>query len=244
MPTYTYTDLKLVGEEFHRLQEERKSSANRLRTAGAGTFAAEILRESVAAFEGWEKQLSKHMQAIAREVFPPRLLQWQEESKGIGLHLLARLLGELGDPITAHPKWWEGEGKERHLVEGQPFVRTPQQWFRYAGYGDPNDRRRKGMTKEEVGKAGRPLAKALLRELVKSIMKHSSPQYRPVYDHWKAVYATRQNEKGEDWTLIHQHNAAMRKVARAMLMDIWLTAQGLEPTYGTSHQPGKYRTRA
>ena len=49
--------------------------------------------------------------------------------------------------------------------------------------------------------------------------KARSP-YGPVYDEARATYEAR-----EEWTPLHRHNAALRKVGKEILRDLWLVAR-------------------
>lgn len=246
----TYTDLRFLGKQYEEITKLRTATSNRLKHLELHTEAGEVLDATLDELTERREIVSKHMIKLMNEICHPRLLKWQEETKGIGAHLLARFLSEVGDPIVALPQWWEGESKERHLVSGEPYKRTPQQFFRYSGYGDPKDKRRKGQTAEEAELGGRPMAKSLMHELAEGCIKldgkpdkngkaRALSPYRWIYDHYRTVYATR-----EGWTPLHQSNAAWRKVKRAILLDIWLTAQGLDPVYGHGNQPGKFSGQA
>jgi hypothetical protein len=241
-----YEDLRSLGVQLKDTLKLRIQTNNRISHLAGRLEIVDVLRENVDQFTAQEAMLSKMLVEELKRAAHPRLLRWQLESKGIGEHLLARLLGEVGDPAIADPQWWEGTGENRTLMHGEPYARTPQQFFRYCGYGDPNDKRRKGMSVEEAEDLGRPLAKSILRLMAESCLKaksrttdkYTSP-YRWVYDHYRVAYKTR-----EGWTPKHQHNAALRKVARAIMFDLWLTSQGKEPLYGHGHNPGKLSGKA
>jgi len=236
MTLVTYEDVASIGKQYFQIQQTRIAANNRLKHLPEYSLAREYVESTIEKLKAEESYLSGALTKLFQEIAPPKVLVWQQNTKGIGIHLLARLVADVGDPVTATPHWFEGTGAERQLMSGEPYVRTPQQLFRFCGYGAPEDKRRKGMPAEDIGKIGRPIAKSVTRLLVESCMKAGSSPYRPVYDAARAKYATR-----EGWTLKHQHNSALRKMARALLLDLWLTAQGLDPIYGQGHQPGKYR---
>lgn len=232
----TYQDLGAIGKQYFQIQKTRIAASNRLKHLPEGSLAREYVEATIATLKEQEKYLSIALQKMFGTVAHPKVLAWQQAAKGIGLHLLARLIADIGDPVTATPHWYEGTGADRKLMTGEPYRRTPQQIFRYAGYGDPKDKRARGMDAADIGGLGRPIAKSVTRLLVESCMKAGDSQYRVVYDAARKKYATR-----EGWSLKHQHNAALRKMARALLLDLWLTSNGHDPIYGRGHQPGKYR---
>lgn len=236
MTLVTYKDLGAVGKQYFQVQKTRITASNRLKHLPEGSLAREYVESTIEKLRAEESYLSAGLVKMFQDLAPPKVLAWQQETKGIGVHLLARLIADIGDPITATPHWFEGTGADRVLMSGEPYKRTPQQLFRFAGYGDPKDKRRKGMDAADIGAIGRPIAKSVTRLLVESCMKAGGSQYRPVYDAARQKYADR-----EGWTLKHQHNAALRKMARALLLDLWLTSQGMDPVYGRGHQPGKFR---
>jgi hypothetical protein len=47
--------------------------------------------------------------------------------------------------------------------------------------------------------------------------------YRDVYDQARTLYATR-----DGWSLMHQHNAALRKVSKEVLKDLWLVSRAAQ----------------
>lgn len=63
---------------------------------------------------------------------------------------------------------------------------------------------------------------AIQQAAPRSLSRRRSP-YRDIYDHARTVYSTR-----EDWTLMHQHNAALRKVGKEFLRDLWLVSREVE----------------
>jgi hypothetical protein len=139
-------------------------------------------------------------------------------------------------------------GTDRHLVAEPPFERSLRQWYSYCGYGDPARKRRKGMTAEDAMALGNPRAKMLLHLLAEAAMKCRPPEvspeaivraaptplaqpenvsvakpppagrfrYRRIYDEGRARYTDH-----DDWTAGHQHNAALRLIAKAILRDLW-----------------------
>jgi hypothetical protein len=103
------------------------------------------------------------------------------------------------------------------------------------------------MTATEVSAYGKPLARVILYLMAESAMKctgnrqvsedsssdisnlleqtasglRRSP-YRDAYDFARLVYSER------DWTPAHQHNAALRKVAKEIIKDMWIVCDVAE----------------
>ncbi len=187
--------------------------------------------------------LTKHLESIAG----PRLRVFLD-TPGIGLKLMARLLGEIGHPVIAFPAHWEetenptGDEPKRTIVEDEPFERTPGQLWQYTGHGKA-ERRRKGMDQAELFRLGNPQAKMLTYltavgcmkmlggEDKNGVMRPRSP-YRNVYEEAKARYEiTRpdpekgEKESAERWTKGHRHNAALRIVGKEILRDLWVACK-------------------
>ena len=186
-----------------------------------------------------EKQYLKNLTSAMRELAGPHMQAFLA-TPGIGDKLASRLLGEIGHPVIAFPKHWEerpdAKGTDadpkRVLIEDEPFERMVSQRWTYCGYGDPANRRRQGMTQEEALACGSPRAKSLVYLLSvgcmkmvggedkNGVVKPRSP-YRNVYEEAKAHYETARPE----WSLIHRHNAALRKVSKEILKDLWIAAK-------------------
>jgi hypothetical protein len=171
-----YMDLRIAAEMLEDAQKTRISQENRVHseTVGARRYEAILRRASET-----EKELSKILVALYREVAPPGVVAWQEVTPGVGAHLLARLLGHLGDPVRAQPKAWaeKEDGKhgdkdnpKRALVHNEPFERTVGQLWQYCGHGGAG-RRRKGMTQDEALALGNPRCKMLTHLISEGIVK-------------------------------------------------------------------------
>jgi hypothetical protein len=251
-----------------------------------------------------------------RKVAPPGVRDWQAYHFGIGEHLVARLLGQIGHPRIATPYAWMAEppaghvcnplrcGADKHLVALPMFERTVSQLRAYTGWGDASLRRVKGMSQQDAFRLGRTRAKSIVWNLAVATMKSGkvardnlsegagtatqpvspsplpspspdetgvlaqsvnrasrqgpSPQvavippqpdaqalpgeateantgtqpvgtaprwhYRNVYDEARALYADRLDVNQDPWTPGHQHAAAIRKVAKEILRDLWIAS--------------------
>jgi hypothetical protein len=118
-----------------------------------------------------EHQLGLAMVRCYRRVVDQNIRTWQQDTTGIGEHLLARLLGTIGHPRHATPYHWEGQGPERVLIADPPFERNVAKLWAYCGHGDPDRKRRKGMTAEDGAALGNPRAKMLVHLLAEAAMK-------------------------------------------------------------------------
>lgn len=234
--TSPYQDLRIWSEMLQDAMQARISGTNRIERGGAhpDLFAAHI-----AELEKAEHNCGLHLVRTYRKTVDPSVRTWQVESPGIGEHLLARLLGIIGRPCLATPYHWEGVGKHtRRLVADEPYSRSISQLWSYCGVGDPDRKRRKGQTVEEAMACGIPLAKSVLYLLATSCVKVNKGYYREVYDKARTQYADRVHKAecpacgpkgkpakvGSNWSLSHQHAAALRKVSKEILRDLWVAA--------------------
>jgi len=212
-----WLELRIWSEMFHDAQQQRIAAVNRAERGGVdpGVYAGFINR-----LEDAEHACKLELVRCYRRTVPASVRQWQKDSPGIGEHLLARLLGHLGHPVHAEPHRWEGTGADRVLVPLEGFDRTVSQLWSYCGHGDATRKRRKGMTAEEAFALGNPKCKMLVWNLAVACVKQKpGTVYRDVYDAARKEYATR------DWTNGHQHAAAVRKVGKEILRDLWTAAK-------------------
>lgn len=241
--TNQYREVRVVARQFHDAQKSRIRATNRYRAATArdehiDPSFVEPIRLMGEVEEMYKKILRNHY----RKVVDSRIKKWVEDTNGIGEHLLARLLGEIGDPGIAYPAHWEKsddpevEGK-RVLVFEEPFGRGVRELWSYCGFGDPERKRKKGMTQDDALGLGNPVAKMLAHEMAKAcILQNGAPDkngrprarspYRDYYEQVKEKYSTK------DWTPKHIQNCAERLVAKAILKDLWRVVHGQEPAFG------------
>jgi hypothetical protein len=153
------------------------------------------------------------------------LAEWTETVQGLksgmAVGTLVAYLG--GDVLTAYPHHWAGTGEQRVLVADPSYQRTLAQLWAYCGVGDPALRRRKNMSSEETAAGGNQRAKKQLHIIAGSFLKSNNPRYRKVYDKAKRKYARR-----KDWSLGHAHNAALRRVKKEFLRDLYRAAQQVQ----------------
>lgn len=212
-----WVGLRILAEQYEDAQKARIACENRLRRAPVhGNDYQPQLDAMRTAETVWKKALRTQY----RTGVPDNIREWQKDTVGIGEHLLARLLGTIGHPVHTVRHHWEGTGDNRTLHADGPHDRRVSDLWQYCGHGDPNRRRRKGQTPDEAAASGNPRAKMLTRLLAEACMKQRRSPYRRVYDDARELYATR-----EGWTPLHQHNAALRKVGKEILRDLWQASQ-------------------
>ena len=228
---FPYLRLRVLSEMYWDAQDYRKANANRQRSETVVDMP-EVL-EADRLVRSAEDQLSKAMVRELRAVAPQSILDWRSDSPGVGEHLLARLLGAIGEPYYATPAHWEGKGRgERKLVWDQPFIRNIDKLWAYCGVGDPSRKRRKGMSAEDGAALGNPRAKVILRLIAESCTKQVGSRYEIVYRKAREDYESRvhteacpqckgSSQPGQPWKAGHQHAAALRKVAKEVLRDLW-----------------------
>lgn len=215
MTTEDRKALRIAAEQFEDAQKARIAASHR---AERGGVDADTYQEAIEVQRLAEKQYAKLLRNTYRRVAPAGVIDWQKEVMPYGAHLVARLLGAIGHPRVAYPHHWEGEGENRVLVEDQPYERMLSQLWAYCGHGDPQRKRRQGMSPEEAFALGNPTAKMLTHLLAESRMKARCERYRPVYDREKARWADRDVSDG------HRHNHALRITGKEILRDLFEAA--------------------
>jgi len=232
-----YRELRIWSEMYQDSMQTRIAGVNRVERGPVGKdLYVKYLKE----LEEAEHHCGLELVRAYRKNVSVSVRDWQKQSPGIGEHLLARLLGIIGHPCHATPYHWEGVGKDsRRLVADEPYDRSISQLWSYCGVGDPERKRRKGQTVEEAMACGIPLAKSVLYLLAQSCVKVNRGPYREHYDKAREVYAERLHKSdcpacgpkgkpakvGTPWSPAHQHAAALRKVSKEILRDLWIAAK-------------------
>lgn len=139
-------------------------------------------------------------EGLAGEQFDAHIEKLRETADacglGLGEHLVARLLGHLGDPVVATPHRWEGDGEKRQLLADDPFERNVAKLWAYCGHGDPARKKTKGMTKEEAFGLGSPACKMIVHLLAEACVRakaHETTRY-DLPPEVKAPYAKKVSE--------------------------------------------------
>lgn len=159
---------------------------------------------------------------------------WAEAQKGVGPKTSARLLAAIGDPYV-------------NLQTGE--TRTVSQLWAYCGNGDPNRKKRKGMTQEDALALGNPTAKKRLYLIAETCLK-AQGHYADVYYARKTANEGRLHATdcvrcgpsghpalaGTPWKDSHRHADALRIVGKHILKDLWTAARELhEQTSDPGH---------
>jgi hypothetical protein len=186
-----------------------------------------------------EHEMKLTLARVYRRVVDPEILAWQRSTTGLGEDRLAHLLGVIGHPVhTIGHHHDDGPDGKRVLVDDGAFDRMVSQLWSYCGMGDPARKRRKGMSQDEATALGNPRAKSIVHEMAKDCMiqngglnkngkaKPLSP-YRAVYDDRRLATRGRVEENGKPWSDEHSHNDALHIVAKAILRDLWIVANGM-----------------
>lgn len=163
----SYKELRLYAEMFFDVQEFRKAAENKVRSQSVD--AKIVADKALEHYQQAEHDMSLQMRRCLRRTAPAPVLTWLKAEKGIGEHLLARLLGVIGDPRVATPYHWEGTGKaNRILVADESYERTVSQLWSYCGHGDPERKRYAKMDAEDALACGNPTAKMLVWNMAKA----------------------------------------------------------------------------
>lgn len=260
-----YWQLKAAASNYYdayRLTTRLTNRLKALQRLGISTTGTPLGDPALAAqLETAEKgrdESAKILRKLYKQVAPPAIVKFQEETPGIGDLLMAQLVGVVGDFKSYTEAWWEenpdtddqsppdsqsssdGERPEKRvLVLGETKTVGVREIWTYCGHGDANARRRKGGTQEEMFAAGNPQAKMLVHLMAQfALRKTGKPDkngrqsamcpYYPKYLEWKEKAAANHPE----WKPLRVHNHAIRKTGKAILKDIWRVQHGLEPAYG------------
>lgn len=138
---------------------------------------------------------------------------------------------------------------KRYLAEGEPYERSVAQLWAFCGVGDPMMVRRAKMSQDDLFACGSPVLKMLIHEIAelsvrfngepdKNGRKRALSPYRATYDAMREKYADRVHAtpcvrcgpkghpapEGSPWKPSHQHAAALRKVKKEILRDLWEVA--------------------
>lgn len=240
-----FDELRTLAEAFADAQKTRVGLGNRL---SSGTVPENVSSAILADQRRTEKLISNAMVASFRRA-TPEIRRWTIATPGLGEPSMARLIGIIGHPIIARPHHWEGEGKKRVLVADEPFERNVAKLWAYCGHGDPERKKRKGMSATEAMALGNPRAKTVIHLIAENVIKEPGRKTRPKpnepADTPSLVNGGQQPEEAKrgyrrlyeetrlrywidhtEWGDGHQLNAALHLVAKEILRDLWLVARG------------------
>lgn len=149
--------------------------------------------------------------------------QFQAIELGVDAHI-TELVRDI--TIVEHMCGVKGIGKilAARLVSMIDISRSPHvsSLWRYAGFGVDEegraDRPRKGQKRKDNKRL-----KVACHVVAMSFLKLNSP-YRKIYDDARVYYEANR----ADWTKMHQHRAAIRKMMKVFLQHLWLRWRQLE----------------
>lgn len=234
-----WRDLRIAAELFRDAMDFRIAQENRINHA---PIMIDHRVAAIGAIRKAEAMCKATMVATYEEVTPMKVREWVEHTPGLGAPSMARLLGHLGHPRRATPAHWEGSGTKRVLIPDPPYERTIGQLWQYCGHGDPRrSRPGKGATAEEVFACGSPTLKMIVHLIAANTMRSKDGQdgmYRKIYDSERDRFADRVHASpcvrcgpsgrpaAEDtpWKPGHQMAAALRRVGKEILRDLWILA--------------------
>ena len=208
-------ELRFAAMTFEDLQKLRVGTGNR---AGAARRNVALLDPDAAAaiaagLQAAEDAARRMLRRTYRQVTSPAVRHWQERTHGVGDHLMALLLSEIGDPFVAVPVDYERQ------PTGDPYERTLADLWGYCGYV-PGRRRTRGITEAEARACGSVAAKRHCYLLATQQVRLHGP-FRELYDAERIKAKEKVDAKGEPWTEGHAHAHALRVVAKALLKDLW-----------------------
>lgn len=236
-----YTELKFLAQTFESAQDARMALENKIRSSADPLF----FNPAIAHYKAVEHEMGLAIRKTMRKTVAPGIIEWQRAERGIGEHLLARLLGSIGDPRVAIPHHWEGKGKEnRVLVAEAPRPRTIGQLWAYCGHGNPKRCLHKDMTAEDLAAVGNRSIKSVVWNLSKGAMiqgvRKTDDGGRVAISHYGTVYLARRTATmdrlhqadcpqclslvGTPWKDGHSHADALRIVGKEILRDLWISA--------------------
>lgn len=217
----SWAALRIYAEVFEDAQKARIAFDNKV---SAGNIDADFTAHVRDHLERVEKVAAKCMRGELRRV-APACYQWTKQTRGVGDHLIAHLLGVIGHPVIARPHHWEGTGSDRVLIADPPFLRNVAKLWAYCGHGDATRKRRTGMSAGEAAAMGNPRAKVVVHQLAVA-QRNSRGAYRDIYDDEKARHLAAGLTKG------HAEMRAYRRIGKEILRDLWVVAHDDMPTLG------------
>jgi hypothetical protein len=223
--------LIIFADQLDDLERMRIDNAGRLRALreDKGFEASDEVVLLAQATVDASKELEHRAELyLKRTLRSHRYGPWVKRTMGVGEKQGARLLAAIGDP--AYRDEWLDDGT---YVQTE---RSVAQLWAYCGYhvvdgAAPKRRRVKpGMTDEQK-RSSRANWNHEARKrtwlVASSCMKQRDSPYRAVYDEARAQCTEAVDEGGRPLTLMHQHNRAIRRVAKQVLKDLWRESRRL-----------------
>lgn len=244
--------LLVLAEALDDIESTRIANQNRLRSLeammGAHQQADAALAAIVARMLEDEKAITKALEA-AMAAHP--LGPWVKRTSGLGLKQIARLLATIGDPYIRAPEY-DDDGNE--TAPARPR-RGPAELWAYCGYS-PTQRRQKGL-RDNWSADAKMRAHLIAAQTIKFDGKPdkngrvlTASPYRAVYDAARAQYADAVHPThcvrcgpsgspalpGSPLSAAHQHARAVRRVAKAILKDLYVEARALHQRTSDTHR--------
>lgn len=257
-----YWQLRTAARNYYDSYQLTTRMSNRCKAAarsaedGTGTYPIE-LDEQLEAAQQMKSTNGVILARLYRNIAPPLVRKFQQDTVGLGEMWIARLIGEVGDFKLYTEAWWEdvpdlshaklGEDEEkdetprpkRVLAIGETRTTGVRELWAYCGHGDPSRRRRRGQTQDDALASGNPLAKMIVHQMAEFALRNNGVPDKngrergqtPYYDCYLAARMTAENSH-PDWKPGHVYNYAVRKVGKGILKDLWRVQHGEEPAYG------------
>lgn len=226
----------------------------------AGGTLSKHLKDHLAFVKNDDQNLRSWIVELWR---PHPLAPWVDTVPGVGAHSVAIIVALLdGDPYIAKPKFWvegtstrkNGERAKRDLGYGEPYVRTLSQLRAYCGYGDPQRKRRAGMSQQEAMALGNPRLKKRVHLVAEVLMRRrcanctaaerarrADPDKAASWSPppadctceadghgYRVIYdEARRTYLARDWTELHRANSALTLVKKEFLKDLFEVSRDL-----------------
>jgi hypothetical protein len=256
-----YWQLRTGGRNYYDMFRLATKISNRMKALIRDGYDVYQLLPQLELAKGGMKHTASELVKLYKELAPEAIQKFQKETPGLGELWVAMLVGVIGDFKTYVEAHWEEDptGQEKRvLVTGETRTAGVREIWAYCGHGEIH-KRQKGMTQEDALACGNPLAKMVIHIIAQTALRLNGESYvakkpegheascdcnrclkagteipramTPYYPHyleWKEQAAARH----PDWTKKHVDNHAVRRVAKAVLKDIWRVQHGFEPVYG------------
>lgn len=237
-----YWRLRTAARNYQDSHHHCTRLSNRLEALKRQGLKDPALQVQLDVAKAGREESAKVLAGLYEDTAPPALIKYQKETAGIGVTLMAQLIGEVGDFKTYTEAWWDEDPKgeeKRVLMTGEEKSVGVREIWAFCGHGDATRKRVKGGTQEEMLAAGSPAAKTIAHMMADfAVRLNGVPDKNgraraktPYYD----LYITSKAhalEAHPDWTPLHRDNHAKRKVAKAMLKDMWRVQHHQEAAYG------------
>ena len=238
-----FSGLAEAAKKLRVVEYSRTSLSNMAeeRKGRPAVFDPELLKILLPPIEGVEREIEKELAAAYHREVPRAIQEWAQDTQGLGVKSLARLLGVLGHPAHATPYVL----KEGSLLAQPEFHRSLRQWWAYSGNGDIQRQPGRNFvgekpTQEDIFAGGRAEGRKRAHVCAIDCIRHTgkpgpkgrctkrSP-YRDVYDDAKAIAVSRgwgEQTRREPYGANRSDMHAFRLTRKAILRDLYLVSRG------------------